>query len=52
MYEYRCDDRLKDKDEGSTRLAYTGLCVRHVSGPIPVSPVPVLAGEVAHRYRL
>ncbi len=26
--------------------------VRHVSGPIPVSPVPVLAGEVAHRYRL
>jgi hypothetical protein len=28
------------------------LRIRHVSGPIPVSPVPVLAGEVAHRYRL
>jgi hypothetical protein len=26
--------------------------VRHVTGPFPVSPVPVLAGEVAHRYRL
>ena len=24
--------------------------VRHVTGPFPVSPVPVLAGEVAHRY--
>ena len=23
MYECRCDERLKDKDEGSTRLAYT-----------------------------
>jgi hypothetical protein len=26
MYEYRCDERLKTKSEGSTRLAYTGLC--------------------------
>jgi formylmethanofuran dehydrogenase subunit D len=26
--------------------------VRHGTGPFPVSPVPVLAGEVAHRYRL
>jgi hypothetical protein len=25
MYEYRCDERLKTKAEGSTRLAYTGL---------------------------
>jgi hypothetical protein len=25
MYEYRCDERLKVKAEGSTRLAYTGL---------------------------
>jgi hypothetical protein len=25
MYEYRCDERLKAKAEGSTRLAYTGL---------------------------
>ncbi len=25
MYECRCDERLKDKDEGSTRLTYTGL---------------------------
>jgi hypothetical protein len=24
-YECRCDQRLKDKAEGSTRLAYTGL---------------------------
>jgi hypothetical protein len=26
MYEYRCDERLKTKVEGSTRLTYTGLC--------------------------
>jgi hypothetical protein len=26
MYEYRCDEGLKDKVEGSTRLVYTGLC--------------------------
>jgi hypothetical protein len=26
MYKYRCDERLKAKSEGSTRLAYTGLC--------------------------
>ena len=26
IYEYRCDERLKPKTEGSTRLAYTGLC--------------------------
>ena len=25
--------------------------VRHVTGPFPVSPVPLLTGEVAHRYR-
>ena len=25
MYEYRCDERLKDKAEESTRLTYTGL---------------------------
>jgi hypothetical protein len=25
MYEYRCDERLKPKDEGSTRLTYTGF---------------------------
>jgi hypothetical protein len=25
MYECRCDERLKTKAEGSTRLAYTGL---------------------------
>ena len=25
MYEYRCDERLKVKGEGSTRLTYTGL---------------------------
>ena len=24
MYEYRCDERLKGKDEGSTRLTHTG----------------------------
>jgi hypothetical protein len=24
-YECQCDERLKDKDEGSTRLKYTGL---------------------------
>jgi hypothetical protein len=24
MYEYRCDERLKAKTEGSTRLTYTG----------------------------
>ncbi len=26
MYEYRCDERLKAKGEGSKRLGYTGLC--------------------------
>ena len=26
--------------------------VRHPTGPFPVSPVPALAGEVVHRYRL
>jgi hypothetical protein len=26
MCEYRCDERLKGKDEGSTRLEYTWLC--------------------------
>jgi hypothetical protein len=25
MYECRCDERLKDKAEGSTRFTYTGL---------------------------
>jgi hypothetical protein len=25
MYEYRCDERLKSKDEGSTRIVYTGF---------------------------
>jgi hypothetical protein len=25
MYEYRCDERLKVKTEGSTRLTYTGF---------------------------
>ncbi len=26
MYECRCDERLKGKDERSTRLTYTVLC--------------------------
>jgi hypothetical protein len=26
IYECRCDERLKTKAEGSTRLSYTGLC--------------------------
>jgi hypothetical protein len=44
--------------EGGVRLvtgdfeSWSELQVRHGTGPIPVSPVPVLAGEVAHRYRL
>jgi hypothetical protein len=25
IYEFRCDERLKDKTEGSTRLVYPGL---------------------------
>ena len=25
MYEYRCDERLKDKGEGSTCLTFTGF---------------------------
>jgi hypothetical protein len=25
IYEYRCDERLKAKTEGSTHLTYTGL---------------------------
>ena len=27
IYEYRCDERLKPKTEGSTRLVYTGLFI-------------------------
>jgi hypothetical protein len=27
IYEYRCDERLKTKNEESTRLTYTGLVV-------------------------
>ncbi len=27
IYEYRCDERLKTKNEESTRLVYTGLVV-------------------------
>jgi hypothetical protein len=26
IYECRCDERIKTKTEGSTRLTYTGLC--------------------------
>ena len=26
IYECRCDERLKDKSEGSIRRTYTGLC--------------------------
>ncbi len=26
IYESRCNERLKSKDEGSTLLTYTGLC--------------------------
>jgi hypothetical protein len=26
IHECRCDERLKTKSEGSTRLTYTGLC--------------------------
>ena len=26
IHECRCDERLKTKTEGSTRLTYTGLC--------------------------
>ncbi len=25
MYEYRCDERLKGKDEESSRITYTGF---------------------------
>jgi hypothetical protein len=32
IYEYRCDERLKTKNEESTRLADTGLVVRVVIG--------------------
>jgi hypothetical protein len=27
IYEFRCDERLRAKTEGSTRLVYTGLSV-------------------------
>ncbi len=26
IYECRCNERLKDKTDGSTHLTYTGLC--------------------------
>ena len=30
MYECRCDERLKVKDEGSTCLGYTGEGLEHL----------------------
>jgi hypothetical protein len=30
MYEYRCDERLKVKDEGSTHLGYTSRILRNL----------------------
>ena len=35
-----------------TMYSGTNLKTAHVTGPFPVSPVPAVAGEVAHRYRL
>jgi hypothetical protein len=54
------DSGMKDRDERSRGMEILipevvvkiKSTVRHVTGPFPVSPVPVLAGEVAHRYRL
>ncbi len=33
MYEYRCDERLKGKSEGSTRLAYRDRVSRGTGTP-------------------
>ena len=40
MYEYRCDESLKVKDEGSTRLVYTGWRggLEHFQGRDEVKP--------------
>jgi hypothetical protein len=37
---------------GNGPVGCLGCLFWHPTGPFPVSPVPVLAGEVAHRYRL
>ena len=42
---------MKDEDLNLEEIE-TFHTLRHVTGPFPVSPVPALAGEVAHRYRL
>ena len=47
----RCGGASQDRStvsEGPLK----GSLTRHVTGPFPVSSVPALAGEVAHRYRL
>jgi hypothetical protein len=38
IYECRCDERLKDKTEGSTRLGYTGLSGGLSSFPSEIRP--------------
>jgi hypothetical protein len=45
MYEYRCDERIKDKDVGSTRLTYTRLCGGWRR------PLPLLAPSLAFTPR-
>ena len=35
--------------EGRSLTHDSSACLRHVTGPFPVSPIPTLAGEVAHR---
>ena len=34
IYECRCDERLKGKSEGSTRLGYTGCCGLKIQKPV------------------
>ncbi len=45
IYEYRCDERLKTKNEESTRLADTGLAVKPVATRFVQSAVPAVEGS-------
>ncbi len=47
---FRTTHKVKTQQVVKNRGQHCG--VRHVTGPFPVSPVPVLVGEVVHRYRL
>jgi hypothetical protein len=49
IYECQCDERLKTKTEGSTRLVYTGLCEGLEYLKIGAGKVRKINSDVLHR---